>query len=138
VIASLLIAASAAILFVLAGLHLVFTFWGRRFYPRDAALEARMREVSPFITRKTTMWKTWIGFNASHSLGGLLYGTVYGYLALVAPAFLFASGFLLAVGLILLASYAILGKVYWFSTPYYGILASLACYVAALVVHAGG
>lgn len=137
-IARALIAASAAILLVLAGLHLLYTYWGRRFYPRDAALEARMREVSPYITRDTTLWKMWISFNVSHSLGGLLYGLVYGYLALAAPAFLFSSAYLLAVGLVLLVSYAILGKVYWFRVPYFGVLASLACYVAALIVHAAG
>ncbi len=28
-----------------------------------------MQQVSPVITRQTTMWKAWVGFNASHSYG---------------------------------------------------------------------
>jgi len=86
--------------------------------------------VSPVISRETTMWKTWVGVIASHSLCGILFGLVYGYLALVHPAFLFGSGFLLGVGLALLVALAVLGKVYWFHVPFRGIVLALACYVA--------
>ena len=82
------------------------------------------------------MWKAWIGFNASHSYGLILFGAVYGYLALVHPAFLFQSWFLLALGLLFLAGYAILGRLYWFSVPFRGILLATALYVGALVVAA--
>ena len=80
------------------------------------------------------MWKCWIGFNASHSLGAILFGIVYGYLALAHSQLLFQSPFLLVVGLVLLACYAFLGKVYWFSAPFRGVLMSAALYVGALVV----
>lgn len=129
-----LIAASAAILLLLGLIHLVYTFRGTKLHPRDAALLARLKEVSPVITRETTMWKAWIGFNASHSYGAMLFGLVYGYLALVHAAFLFQSTFLLLIGLLLLAGYALLGKVYWFSVPFRGIVLSASFYVAALIV----
>lgn len=90
-VAAGLIALSAAILLVLGLLHLLYTFHGVKLHPRDADLQARMRAVSPVITRETTRWKTWIGFNASHSFGAILFGTVYGYLARVQRAFLFRS-----------------------------------------------
>jgi hypothetical protein len=67
-IAPLLVAASAAILLLLGLVHLLFTFHGPKLLPRDAALQKRMQEVSPVITRQTTMWKAWVGFNASHSV----------------------------------------------------------------------
>ena len=73
-----------------------------------------MQEVSPVITRQTTMWKAWVGFNASHSYGLILFGTVYGYLALAHSEFLFQSVFLLALGLILLFGYVFLAKRYFF------------------------
>ena len=125
-----LIAASAAIILALGVLHLVYTFVGSRLTPRDAALLARMNAVSPVLTRRTTMWKAWIGFNASHSLGAILFGLVYGHLALVQPALLFQSRFLLGVGLALLVSYALVGRAYWFSVPNTGIATALAAYVA--------
>jgi len=132
--ASLLIAASAAIILLLGLVHLLYTFRGTKLHPRDAALQARLKEVSPFITRETTMWKAWIGFNASHSYGAILFGLVYGYLALAHASFLFQSTFLLLLGLLLLAGYVFLGKVYWFSVPFRGIVLSTALYVAALIV----
>ena len=129
-----LIAASAAIILLLGLIHLLYTFRGTKLHPRDAALQARLKEVSPVITRETTMWKAWVGFNASHSFGAILFGLVYGYLALAHSAFLFQSTFLLLLGLLLLAGYVFLGKVYWFSVPFRGIVLSAALYVAALVV----
>src|SRR5256884_7687384 len=117
-----LIAASAAVILLLGLIHLLYTFRGRNLHPRDAQLEARLREVSPVITRETTMWKAWIGFNASHSYGAILFGLIYGYLAAAHREVLFNSPFLLAVGLALLAGWLFLGKVYFFSTPFRGIV----------------
>jgi hypothetical protein len=135
-LAPMLLAASAAVLLVLGLLHLLYTFRGSKLHPRDRALLQSMSEVSPVITRETTMWKAWVGFNASHSFGAILFGVIYGYLSLVHPQFLFGSEFLLAVGLLLLAGYTFLGKRYWFSIPFRGILASLALYAGALVAAA--
>jgi len=129
-----LVALSAAIILLLGLLHLLYTFRGPKLRPRDADLEARMKEVSPVITRQTTMWKAWVGFNASHSYGAIFFGVVYGYLALVHSAFLFRSTTLLAVGALLLAGYTFLGKRYWFSIPLRGIVLALVAYLGALVL----
>ena len=131
-IARACIVLSAAVILALGVIHLVYTFRGPKLMPRDRALQARMREVSPVISRETTMWKTWIGFNASHGLGALLFGLVYGYLALAHPDFLFRSAFLLGVGLCLLGAYAAIGKAYFFSIPFIGILIALVSYVIGL------
>ena len=96
---SILVATSAFVILGLGCAHLLFTFRGNKFHPRDLALMARMQEVSPVISRKMSMWNAWVGFNASHSFGAMLFGLVYGYLALAQPAVLFSSWFLLAVGL---------------------------------------
>jgi hypothetical protein len=133
-IAPSLVAASAAIILLLGLVHLLYTFRGQKLHPRDADLEARMKEVSPVLTRETTMWRAWVGFNASHSYGAILFGLVYGYLAIVQSPLLFQSPFLLLVGVLLLAGYVVLGKVYWFSVPFRGIVLSFALYVAALVI----
>jgi hypothetical protein len=130
---SMLIAASAAIIMALGAAHLWYTFRGDKLTPRDPGLRARLEQVSPVLTRQTTMWKAWVGFNASHGLGALLFGIVYGYLALMHGEFLFRSRFLLALGLVTLVAYAFLGKRYWFSVPFRGILLALVSYVVALV-----
>ena len=128
----ILMVASAGILLVLGSLHLVYTFAGSKLTPRDPALRLSMAQVSPVISRETTMWKAWVGFNASHSFGAILFGLVYGHLAIAQPAVLFASPFLLAVGFAMLGGLLALGKVYWFSIPFRGIAISFACYVAAI------
>ncbi|MFC5462529.1 LIC_13387 family protein [Massilia niabensis] len=130
---AILMGAGAGMILVLGLAHLLFTFRGPAFMPRDRALRARMEEAAPVISRETTMWKAWVGFNASHSFGAILFGAVYGYLALLHEAFLFGSRFLLVLGLLLLCGYAVLAQRYWFSTPFRGILLALGLYVAALL-----
>jgi hypothetical protein len=134
-VARVLMTLSAAIILALGVTHLVYTFRGPKLTPRDPTLETSMKAIAPVITGETTMWNAWIGFNASHSLGAILFGLVYGYLALIHPGFLFQSRFLLLVGLALLGSYTWLGKVYWFSVPLTGILIALACYALGVVAH---
>jgi hypothetical protein len=130
-----LIAASALVLLAMGSAHLWLTLRGSSFHPRDASLRAAMEQVSPKLTRRTSMWKAWVGFNASHSFGAMLFGLVYGYLALVNPSVLFGSWFLQGVGLALLAGYCALAVAYWFKTPLRGVLLSTALYGAALIVH---
>lgn len=132
---TILIALSAGIILLLGVAHLAYTFYGPKLRPRDPQLIEQMKRVSPIITKETDMWKCWIGFNASHSLCAILFALVYGYLAVSHPDFLFASWFLLATGFGLLASLAVLGKLYWFSLPFRGISVAFACYSAALILH---
>ena len=132
-VASALIVASAAIVFTLGALHLVFTFSGRKLLPRDAELPVQMGRSALVLTRETTVWKAWIGFNASHSLGAMLFGAVYGHLALAYPAVLLHSPVLLALGAAMLLAYAWLGRRYWFSVPLRGIVLSLLLYAAGVI-----
>jgi hypothetical protein len=130
-----LIAASAAILMFLGLAHLLFTFYGPKMLPRDRELIARMQKTNLVLTSETSMWKAWIGFNASHSLGVILFGAVYGYLSLAHSAFLFQSTYLLSLGLLMLLVYVILAKRYWFSIPFRGIILATVLYALALVIN---
>ena len=51
----------------------------------EMAGRAAMEQGTLFITRETTVWRANLGFNASHSLGLITFGLVYGYLALAHP-----------------------------------------------------
>jgi len=117
----ILIAAAAAIILLLGLLHLAYTFFTRKLNPRDDELGTDMRKVSPRITSQTTMWKAWIGFNASHSLGVILFGASYGYLSLFAWTLLVHSVFLIGLGIAFFVSYLLLAKLYWFRRPLVGI-----------------
>src|SRR5205823_370215 len=122
---SVLIALSATVIASLGAVHFYYTVASDKFLRRDPDLKVRFEAVSPVITRQTTMWKAWVGFNVSHSLGAMLFGAVYGYLALIRMPVLMASPFLLLTGAIVLVAHLILGKLYWFKVPFRGIALAL-------------
>ena len=132
--ARILMVLSASIILGLGVVHLVYTFWGPNLTPRDPALQISMSQTSPVIAKETTMWRCWIGFNATHSMGLILFGLVFGFLALAHGQLLFRSPFLLAVGLAMLGGYVVLCKVSFFSAPLTGVSISLACYVSSIVL----
>jgi hypothetical protein len=138
--AKILMVLSASIIFTLGVVHLVYTFWGPKLTPRDPALQISMSQISPVITKETTMWRAWVGFNASHSMGAILFGLVFGFLALAHGQLLFQSPFLLVVGLAMLGGFVVLGKVYWFSAPldrylhFFGLLCRQHCAIAGLTM----
>ena len=125
---------SASIAFALGVLHLVYTFWGPMLTPRVPALQISMSQISPVITNQTTMWRCWVGFNASHSMGLILFGLVFGFLAAAHSQLLFHSLFLLVVGLAMLGGLVVLSRIYFFSAPFADISVSLACYIASIAL----
>ncbi len=132
--AKLLMVLSASIMLILGVTHLIYTFWGPMLTPRDSTLQISMSQISPVITKETTMWKCWIGFNASHSMGLILFGLIFGYLALAQSRTLFESPFLLGVGLAMLGGFVVLSKFYFFRVPLAGVSIALGCYVASTVL----
>jgi hypothetical protein len=132
--ASALVASSSAIFLMLGIAHFVFTFHGPKLLPRESDLKTRMQEVSPVITGQTTMWKAWIGFNASHSIGLAMFGALFGYLAIFRASILFDSPFLLSLGLLLLGGYVVLARRYFFRTPFRAVVLATLLYAAAMVV----
>ena len=80
------------------------------------------------------MWKAWVGFNASHGFGLILFGLIYGYLALSKSVFLFRSPFLLVTGFGMLSSLLVLARLYWFAIPFWGVFLALLCYLGSIAV----
>lgn len=135
-VSQVLISIGALVLGALGLVHLIITFFGNRMHPRNRELIVLMQNSHPVITKQTTMWRGWLGFNASHSLGAMLFGAVFGYLSIYQPGVLFGSPFLLAVGLIMLLGFLVLAKLYWFSVPLLGIGISFIFYVTGAVMGA--
>jgi hypothetical protein len=133
VIPKLLMLFSAGISVFLGVVHLVYTFSSAHLLPRDNGLLAAMDSAPLSITRETTVLRAWIGFNASHSMALLLFGLVFGFLAINHTRLLFGSGFLLATGFLSLLAFAILAKLYWFSVPMAAISIALLSYIASVL-----
>ena len=125
---------SAGVVLMLGIIHLVYTFSGTKLMPRDPSLQVSMSLTTPVITKETTMWRCWVGFNATHSIGLILFGLVFGYLALAQPRVVFESWFLLTTGMATLVALAVLCRMYFFNAPLLGISIASICYVVSVAL----
>src|SRR5262249_38773619 len=96
----------------------------------EGQLEQAMRQVAPRISDETTMWKAWIGFHVSHSMGLMLFGLTFGYLVVCRWEVLLQSHFLAGLGLLVLVVYMVLAHIYWFRVPLIGVSLATLLYVA--------
>lgn len=134
VIAQALLVTGSSIFLVLGNLHLYYTFFSNKFQPRDPSVENEMNNTSPYITRQTTMWRAWIGFNASHSLGAIFFGAINLVLATSVFDVFQQSIFLPVIILITLLFYLFLARNYWFRIPFIGISLANLCFIVAFVI----
>jgi hypothetical protein len=132
-IASLLIL-GGTVFGALGALHAVYTLLDlrspRRLLDGDPSVAHAMANSALRLSGgRTDMWRAWIGFNFSHSLG----------LLLVAALALWA-GFrikMLPVGIIMPAltligcAYEVLALLYWFRFPAIGVAVGTGCFAAA-------
>src|SRR5437868_1564403 len=73
-IARILMTASAGVILALGMIHLVYTFHGPKLAPRDPSVQEKMQQGSLVLSGEINVWKAWVGFNASHSFGLVLFG----------------------------------------------------------------
>ena len=133
----ILIIIGATIFGVLGFMHLVYTFFTNKFNACDENVTNAMKDTSPILTKETTMWRAWIGFNASHSLGAMLVPAFYVPLALMDMAVIRENVWFSILPVIIGFSYLVLAKKYWFKIPSLGILISTVCFLgAALIINA--
>lgn len=130
-----LLAIGAAIFGVLGTAHLVFTYFTDKFETRDPSVGDAMKATSPRITSQTTMWRAWVGFNASHSMGAMVFAIIYLYLAVFGYHFLQTSTFLLGLPVLVGVTYTVLARRYWFNVPLGGISIATLCFTASFVLH---
>jgi energy-converting hydrogenase Eha subunit C len=124
---------------VLGLLHAWYTFRDiqrpRRIVPDDPAVTEAMRAAGVRLARGgTTMWRTWVGLNFSHSLGVVLFAACTIGLGLTLRSMPLSRTLLLApvaIG----ALYVLLAVRYWFRIPVAGTAVATACFVAAWVLY---
>ena len=121
----------SAIFLILGSIHLFYTFFTDKFSSRNENVLSEMRSSSPNLTRETTIWRAWIGFNASHSSGAIFIGVVNLYVAQYHFSIIQDGYFWIGLNLVTVAFYLWLAKRYWFSIPFIGILLTLICFVSA-------
>ena len=127
----LLLIIGVSIFGALGTIHLLFTFLTQKFNPYNSEAKKAMLETSPKITKETSMWHAWVGFNASHSLGVMLFAAIYIPLSIHHFTIISSSIWLSTLPCIVGGSYLFLAKRYWFKVPFVGIFIALICFVVS-------
>ncbi|GAB6262616.1 hypothetical protein L4174_009615 [Photobacterium sp. CCB-ST2H9] len=125
----LLLVVGLSILGLLGTIHLFYTFFTEKFTPFDASVTEAMKATSPRLTKETTVWRAWVGFNASHSLGVMFFAAVYISLATYHFEVVKSSLWLSVLPVIVGFAYLILAYKYWFKIPFIGVIMSLCCFM---------
>jgi hypothetical protein len=133
---SALYAFGGAVFVLLGALHGLYTLLDlkrpRRLVPDDPAVMQAMAATGLRLTRGATdMWRAWIGFNLSHSLGVVCIGAAaVAWPALTAGASTVTAWLPALIG----AVYLVVGLRYWFRIPTAGIaIATLSLASAAML-----
>lgn len=126
-----LIITGASILGILGLIHLIYGMMTNKFDSHDESLNQSMKKATLVITKQTTMWRAWMGFNHSHSFGVIWIPMVYlpitlNYFEVLKESILLA-GTLPFMALV----YALLAKRYWFNIPLIGSAIAFLCFAAA-------
>ena len=111
-----------------------YTFFSNKFLARDSNTVEKMKMTSPILTRNTTMWKAWIGFNASHSLGVIFFGLINIIIAIQHFEIYISAPILSVLNIITLLFYLFLSKKYWFRPPFIGVIVSLLCFSISFIL----
>ena len=128
----------SVIIAILAGLQLFYTFFTDKFSSRNQLLVKEMQTATPVLTKKVTMWNAWMGFNGSHSAGGIFIGVMNFYLALQYFSVLKGDHFFFIFNILTLCFYVWLAKKYWFRTPLMGLTMTLTCYIISYILILAG
>jgi hypothetical protein len=116
-----LLCQAGACVFLLLGLaHGLMTLLDLRrphfFAPRDRQLIQALRQTSIGLSPRTNFWLAWLGFNLSHSLGLIIFGSGLIWLASVG-GHAFGQAVISGVGALVGVIYLILALGFWFRGP---------------------
>jgi hypothetical protein len=124
----------SAVIFGLGGIHLFYTFFTDKFSSKNVKLVLEMKISNPILTKQTTIWKAWIGFNASHSSGAVFIGVLNFYLAFRYFSLLQTDSFYFLFNILMIGFYVWLAKNYWFKVPFIGTSLTLLCYTLSYIL----
>jgi hypothetical protein len=133
---SILLIFGGAVFCGLGTLHAVYTLLDirdpRRLVPVDPSVAQAMANSALRLSGgHTDMWRAWLGFNFSHSLGVFLVGALGVWAGCRIKT---APGIIMPVLTLLGCIYVLLAVVYWFRAPAIGVAIGTACFAAAWVL----
>lgn len=134
--AQVLLTFAGASFVVLGALHGLLTLRDvtnpRAFTPTDAAVRHAMEGARLALNPRANIWQAWLGFNLSHSLGTVLFGSGLLFLAWHHLATFKASHLVQVVALVIAAAYVVISYRFWFWGPALGSGFAFVCILGAL------
>lgn len=124
----------SSIFVMLGSMHLFYTFFSNKFSSRNEKALEEMKTSYPLISKETTLWKAWIGFNASHSSGAIFIGIMNIYVVSNFYDTVGNDNFFFLFNIATVGFYLWLAKKYWFKVPFFGILLTLICFLISFAL----
>lgn len=137
-IARLLFQVGAAVYVALGGVHLLVTTVDmvrpRFLTPRDDEVRQAMRGSGLALTDRMSMWRAWLGFNASHGLGVLFFGLVLLLIAAQDFDLVLTLRFLMPLAVSMSVVYTLLAIRFWFYAPAVASALAMACFTVSFAM----
>jgi hypothetical protein len=106
--------------------------------PSDPQLAEAMTRSGLRLTRRTDMWRAWVGFNLSHGLGVVVFAAFVFLTGRSASAFAVEAHLAIPFAFVVAGGYLWLARRYWFRTPFIGCLLAATLFLAAWVTRMMG
>jgi hypothetical protein len=106
--------------------------------PRDQGVAEAMSRTTPRLTDRTDLWRAWVGFNYSHSLGAVLFGLFVVLTGRSAESYALNGSIALPLAVVVSLCYLAIGLKYWFRTPNIGIAVSTGAFIIAWAIRIAG
>ena len=106
----------------------------RAFTPPDPTLRQAMQQSSIRFRADINLWKAWLGFNLTHSLGLVVFGAAFLYVGIVAPSAFASSLLVQSFAVVVSAAYLVASNKYFFIHPVIGSALGVVCFLAAVGV----
>jgi hypothetical protein len=105
----------------------------RAFTPK-AELRAAMQQSAIALNPSINLWRAWLGFNLTHSLGAVMFGSAFLYLGILHSSLFSQSPLLQCLAVLLSAIYLVISSKFFFSKPVIGSAVSMVCFVLATLM----
>jgi len=103
--------------------------------PVEPAVEDSMARARTHLSDRMDMWRAWVGFNLSHSLGVSLLGLTVLLVGRTPASFACNAAVFLPLALIASFAYLGLAVVYWYRAPVIGVGLAVALFASAWTLH---
>jgi hypothetical protein len=106
--------------------------------PSDPALAEAMTRGRVLLTGRTDLWRCWVGFNLSHSLGAVAFGAFVIAVGRSATSYAAQAAVCGPLAVLVSGAFLAIGARCWFRTPIAGCAIAFACFALSWLVRLSG